>query len=188
MKEAEFRDCLAELVRTRHTELKNKIRRRFVNAGDAEDALQEAYARALEYWMTFFPEYGSFDSWFGRILAGCISQTVNFYRYNGTSSNNRNNLNYIQAYFTSWEERHSASIAGDGEALINAVSLMELIEKENPKHQIVLVYHFVHGLDPQNIIEWFPMKKKTVNMILYRFKKKLMEKFNVAGNITEVSE
>jgi RNA polymerase sigma factor (sigma-70 family) len=43
---------------------------------NAEDAVQEGYARALEFFESFDEEQGSFDTWFGSVLNSAVSSVL----------------------------------------------------------------------------------------------------------------
>ena len=164
---------------------KRKTLRYYPN--DGEDILQEAYARALEFWYTAPSDDEELKAWFNHIVKQCISYFLNFYKYRGTSSNNQNNLGYITVKFTEFNDRHSKEVQEDeGEIHIYKNILYDMLMKENPKHRPILICNLVHGLDPEDIMKITMLSKKNVNMILYRFRKKLKETLN--DEMPEVQE
>lgn len=52
---------------------------------NSEDAVQEAYTRALTYWHTFNPEMQKFSTWFNRILQNTIKDQKHADRIHGMS-------------------------------------------------------------------------------------------------------
>lgn len=61
--------------------LVKRIAKRVGNSEDAEDVVQEAFARALQYYASFKPEK-SFEKWFSVILSNCYKKLVSE-RYGG---------------------------------------------------------------------------------------------------------
>lgn len=178
MREEQFKRMLEILVEKKHKEIASKIQHRFQNPSDAEDALQSAYCEALRYWESYVPEYGSFDAWFGRILQRNMMKTSNFYYSRGTTATHATNQNRQSISFVPMEERLGSIVVGEGETLILASKLAALIEEESDSHSVALNLYFIHGLDPKSITNWVPLKKKNVEMIIFRFKKKLKEVFS----------
>lgn len=77
MTKQEVYKLIEEHYRTHSKNLENKIIMRAGQQANAQDIVQEAYAKALQYWNSFNPETGSIDKWIGSILFNAASS---FYR------------------------------------------------------------------------------------------------------------
>lgn len=77
MNKQEVYKLIEDHYRNNHKSLVNKITMRAGQPANAEDIVQETYAKALQYWNSFNPEAGSIDKWIGSILFNAASS---FYR------------------------------------------------------------------------------------------------------------
>ena len=157
---------------------KNSLRYRLVNPQDAEDILQEAYTRALEYWTIAPVNEEELAPWFNLILKQSVAFFINFYKYRGTSSNNRSKLDYITVKFVDFKEQHGGVSEDEGEMYIYKSFLYDMLLEESPKHRPILVCNLIHGLDPEEIVKITMFSKDNVKKILYRFRKKLKETYD----------
>ena len=167
MTQQEFYVEVDKLFREVYQSKVGKLRRKFPNPSDAEDALQCAFERVLTFWYAYDPETGSLETWFNAVLRHCIFKTLSFYRRRGIV----------------FEERHGSSYEDgfDNSCILDEV--FEAIEKESPKHRAILLCHYLHGLDTKEIITVVQATKKNVNMVLYRFRKKMKGKYNEQGMV-----
>ena len=72
MKQEEVYKIIADHYKNNFKRLVNKTVGKTGNRYNAEDAVQEAYTRALAYWKTFDLETGVFETWFERILSNSV--------------------------------------------------------------------------------------------------------------------
>lgn len=125
----------------------------------AEDVVQEAYARALQYFPTYDPERGPIIPWFNRILF--------------------NSLRDIQREYKSRPTESSDDI-GEEEVLNGVVlpdNVVEIIQDvKNEKHQRILYLFYVLGYNSREITEIEDEVTQTnVTTVVSRFRDSFVE-------------
>lgn len=124
-----------------------------------EDIVQEAYARALLYSHTFNVAK-HFDSWFSRILNNAFNDYKNAER--GIASEE-------------FDEELVEGCQENGYYNILREQLLKGIERYEDEHKVVLELYFLHDLPPKHIRKLVDMRYKTIEQLIYRFKKELRE-------------
>lgn len=126
---------------------------------EAEDAVQEAYCRALKYIHTF-QEGMHFGHWFSRILSNTIKDAI-------SDKYGRANL----------EELDEQQIEGKEEKFLEKRMLehisLEINSMQNEEHREILELYFSYGFTPQEIKELSPASKRVIRRVLDAFKRSL---------------
>jgi RNA polymerase sigma factor (sigma-70 family) len=129
---------------------------------DAEDAVQEAYCRALKY-ATAFEMGMHFNHWFSRILSNVMKDMI-AEKYNRGSH----------------EELDEEKIEGEDDSSYTNKLLdiiYEQIDKvENEEYKQVLQFYFEFGFSLQEINELSPLNYHNIHKIVKTFKKGLTER------------
>jgi RNA polymerase sigma factor (sigma-70 family) len=126
---------------------------------DGEDAVQEAYARALKYSRSF--EMGEhFNHWFIKILRNVIKDAIS--------------EKYGRAHL---EELNEEIVEGNADSFYNK-KLMEIVNEQlncvkNEDHREVLELYFMYGFQFREIKEMSPLKINNIKLIVKNFKKEL---------------
>lgn len=128
---------------------------------DGEDAVQEAYARALKYSSAF--EMGShFNHWFLRILSNVVKDAI---------SEKYNRANHVEL-----DEEQVEGKEGEGWTKELLKLIEEEIEKvENEQHKEVLEFYFFGGLKHSEIVQLSPLTYHNIRYIIDMFKRRLRE-------------
>lgn len=74
VEQQEVYDLIENHCRNEHKNLVNRYVRKLGKAS-SEDAVQEAYLKALTYWQSY-NVYGEFDNWFSQILNNCVYDKI----------------------------------------------------------------------------------------------------------------
>lgn len=132
------------------------------SCGDnAEDVVQEAYARALQYAPAF--EMGMpFNRWFSRILSNARKDFVSDKFKNGMHDE--------------FDEYDSGAIDVSQMRMTEKLikKLHSEIEKEtDDMHREILSLNMIYGYAPRDIVKIVDQKLDCVNKILFRFKEKM---------------
>lgn len=122
------------------------------NLALAEEAVQEAFARALRYFSTYDAEE-DFDKWFGKILVNCINDIKRIEGDSGASRDEFSN-DYI------------ANVQFNKE-------VVELFGKETPRNQEILNMYFFYGYKSREIAEFMHISHDSVRDIIRTFRKRV---------------
>jgi RNA polymerase sigma factor (sigma-70 family) len=135
----------------------------------AEEAVQEAYTRALKYFKTFDPEVKEFDIWFNTILNNATSQLKAVELHRGVMKDN--------------EDLEHIAEDGDKEAKAHWNQLKQKIAEDidaidNKTHAEVLRLHFHTGLVPSEICEIVEgVTREAAKKIIQRFRPFVLHKY-----------
>ena len=153
-------EIIEEHYKKNRRRLVQKYKRFSGTEEDAEDIVQEAYARALLY-IKSLSSPAFFEQWFSRILKNSLNNYLN-------------------------EKRGAPSEILDEEELegvdcpcYNKVLLKEVkntISNYLPEESEVLHLYINHGYSPRSICRVVDMKYKKINNLIYRFKEDIKEK------------
>lgn len=148
--EAHYRDNYERLVRS--------IGHR-VGYDNSEDAVQEAYARALKYWPAFDPDEGTFVQWFTSILNNAQKDVLNI---------------QTRTVAVSLTDTMSAG-ARSGGALqgLELAKVAELLGLEPPPRRQALKLALVEGYSYIEVAEMLPMTVGNIKWHVNQFRKKL---------------
>lgn len=123
------------------------------NLALAEEALQEAFYKALKYFPTYNMEE-DFEAWFGKILINCINDIK---RIEGDRGVNRTETP---------ENDYVATIPFTKEVL-------DLFSHETPRNQEVLNMYFFYGYKSREVAEFMHISHDSVRDIIRTFRKRV---------------
>ncbi len=126
---------------------------------NSEDAVQEAYTRALKYWSSFDPDEGTFTQWFTSILNNAQKDVLN---------------NTFRS-LTDGASDHAVAFARSGGAY-NRVELSEIesqLADEPMPRRAAIKMALVDGYLYDEVAEVLPLSSKNVEKVVNRFRKKL---------------
>ena len=123
----------------------------------AEDAVQEAFARALRYYRAFNERNGTFEEWFSGIL--------------------RNTINYIKSIeqnqgITRTEEQ---AVVNDKrmKAVILSKEIIDELKHVSDRDRSVFEAYFFYGLKTREISEIMPISHSNVRYLISKFREKM---------------
>lgn len=123
------------------------------NLALAEEALQEAFCRALKYFPTYDPKE-DFEAWFGKILINCINDVKRIEGDRGVSHSDTSGNDYITTIPFNKE-------------------VVELFDKETPRNQEVLNMYFFYGYKSREVAEFMHISHDSVRDIIRTFRKRV---------------
>jgi RNA polymerase sigma factor (sigma-70 family) len=124
---------------------------------NAEDAVQEAYTRALHFWSTLeYPQH--INSWMDTILKRCASD-----KWKDVT---RNGMVYEK-------EKDLRAAPSNPDSALQLAEVEEQIKKHEPHTQVILHYKFILGYNAAEIAKALGMKLNTVQQAIKRFRKEL---------------
>lgn len=132
---------------------------RLDNEWDAEDVVQEAYARCLQYYYSY--KGGDFPAWFSIVLINVIRKFKNEQK---------------GIVFTEVQETDFEPVYGDGEQNVIFEDIIDQINKENKSVRDVLTLHFQHGLTAREVAGITDKRVLTVHEYIARFRRKIKDR------------
>lgn len=129
---------------------------------NAEDVVQEAYTRAIQYHTAYDPEQ-SFDKWFGGILLNCMREFKKDERDKGVV-----NIDEIEEHPAVFQDPFFASIKNEVEARIRA--------KPAPLSYILRL-HFIEQYSPADIEKLVDKTANAIRQDIHRFRNELREAY-----------
>lgn len=126
-----------------------------------EDIVQEAYTRALMYANAFNVEK-NFDNWFSKVLNNAFNDYKNEERGNS---------------FEEFDEELVEGCQENGYYNILRDNLLASIQQYDGENKEILELYFIHGYPPKHIRRLVETKYKTIEQLIYRFKKELREQY-----------
>jgi len=148
-------EFIESYYKERYKELLKFARKRVgnYNLALAEEALQEAFYRALKYFKAYQKEE-EFDSWFGKILVNCINDTKNMERDRGVSSHKEYDNDYVTTIpFTK--------------------AVIDQLHKEKPRNLQILNMYFFYGYKSREVAEFMNMSHDVVRDVIRTFRKRV---------------
>lgn len=128
---------------------------------NAEDVVQEAYCRALQYYTSLSAANGNFNQWFSGILQNAVNKNIRDEKSHGM--------------FRDQElDRVSADVA------YNRKFLEEIEEEINSKPMhiaFILNCYFFHQYSPADICEIVPESNVAIRQIIWRFRQDMKRKY-----------
>lgn len=156
------RDSMNETIQKHYEANFNMLVKRYTfRAGtvwDAEDAVQDAYERAIKYFDSFNPEQSSFGAWFSRIVSNALKD-----QYAKTMG--RNEVEFEEDFVdgvpcSRYEDKIVAEIA-------------ERIAVRKPHIAEILRLFFVKGYGAKDISRIVESNHVAVNQTIFRFRREL---------------
>lgn len=156
---------LTEFYITNQRDLHKRVASRAGGAYNAEDVVQEAFARALKYWGSFDPKRQELGAWFNSILNNALRQFMKEELISGT----------CDEFHEEWHEgtrlhqtaahtlRHVEEIIG---------------EKPEPLRTLLDLY-FIKGYKPRELVEVLDLKNQAIRFQIMQFRNELRTKFNI---------
>lgn len=148
--------------RKNFSRLVKKFSYRAGSVQNAEDVVQTAYTRALQYLSSFDEGKSSLDKWFNRILNNSLKHFKNAERGAAHDEFNEENVDgYPDSHYDKsvWRE-----------------IVTEINSYSDPSKEILVLY-FIHGYPPRSIVKVTNDGYKNVVTILDRFKRKMKERY-----------
>jgi len=156
-------NIIEEHYRGNYRVLVKRIKWKTHNEQDAEDIVQEAYARAIKYKDAFLLGV-DFKLWFGRILSNVVKDFIRDRFQNG--------------FHQEFDEEHDDLVIDNQHIFDILRSIEEDINVTNDEvhKEILLLYHIL-GFPIRSIVDITNMKYKMVDTVIHRFKKKMEERY-----------
>lgn len=137
--------------------LVRSVSRTFPNDADAENAIQEAFARALTFLDSYHQERGDFEGWFRRILQNTIRDVKTDLRNQGLC---------MVDHETEVHDTHEKSSSSTD------VNIAFGDTNADVKHMLELYY--IKGYKLKDVAEAVGRKLSSVKNSIYRFKDKIV--------------
>lgn len=123
------------------------------NLALAEEALQEAFTKALKYFKTY-DENEDFEAWFGKILVNCINDVKRIEGDRGVSRVETPEHDYITTVNFTKE-------------------VVDLFSHESPRNQEILNMYFFYGYKSREVAEFMHMSHDVVRDVIRTFRKRV---------------
>lgn len=125
----------------------------------AEEAVQEAFSRAIKYFSSYRREE-QFDKWFKRILNNCINYIKNVERNRGVTFN----LNV---------EIEELEVAKPFEVPVN---ILQAISRLSKRDEEIIRMYFFYGFKSREIAEFMGIQHNNVRQIILLFRRSINDK------------
>lgn len=142
--------------RANHNRLVKILTFRAGTPEDAEDVVQEAYARSLKYFKSFNGE--NFNRWFTSILNNCLRELKNVQKGHA-------------ADLFEEEEADGTQCPHYANEILKEIRAM--IEKKNPDHRMILSMHFDHEYSAIDISRLTEFSYAKCHQVIQRFRNEL---------------
>jgi len=127
----------------------------------AEEVVQEAYARALKYFVTFNPKINSFDVWFKKILRNATNDCRFTEQERGVTYQLDENIEDVSV--TKEEKKQYIDI------------LYIIYNTYNNRDKEILLLFFLYNYTSKDISEYTGIKDTTIRQIILRFRNKIRD-------------
>lgn len=142
--------------RENYDELCKRVYHRSGGIHNSEDVVQEAFARALQYWDSFNPHLKELGAWFNTILNNSLRDHMKAERMMGCSVEYDEFLD--EPYNPTEEEQE-----------LYKVVVRKLEEKEQPYRDVLYLY-FIRDYKPKEIARVVELTNANIRKIVERFK------------------
>ena len=143
----------------------------FDNFQDAEDAVQDAFTKAIQYAGSFNEDAGNFEGWFRRILSNCIKDVGNAVRNQGMSMDDEQED--VEDELNNGKIKRDVVISDDHEVAVDHQAVTDFIKGCRPKLKNILTLYFYKDLYPREIGQALGIRAETVSRAIWRFNKRL---------------
>ena len=161
----ERNDTLTKFYLANQRELHKRVSNRAGGAYNAEDVVQEAFARALKYWDTYDPNNKELGAWFNTIL----NNTLKDFK--------REELMYGMCIEFDENLYKGTELSLTNHHMINKVK--DLINAKCAHTREILSLYYLKGYKPQDIEHILDVSNKSIREAVWRFKGEVKEKLNV---------
>lgn len=122
------------------------------NLALAEEALQEAFYRALKYYKAY-DKNENFDHWFGKILVNCINDVKNTERDQGRT-----------------DHHDTSHVIEKEETLTRSKIAISQLNKEKPRNQEILRLSFFLGYDSREVSDFMGISHDVVRDVIRTYR------------------
>ena len=135
------------------------------NEQDAEDIVQEAYARALKYFDSYDAENSKFTTWFGKIIVNCERDLVRAKLRNGSTEE--------------FDEELYDPVFEDHALRQDFMNLRGHIDRCKQDVREVLTLYYIYQYSLSDIASLLPMfKYKQIDNMVKDFRNKVIKKLS----------
>ena len=129
---------------------------------NAEEAIQNAYVRALSYWEAYNVS-GSMDRWMSRIIQRAVFDAAR---------------DWTNDAIVEFEPDEQHGFNDNGYYIIFNKRIFGMIAEESDSQiREILWLYFKHGFSAYDIAEITNQKRRTIEQYIYRFRGKIKEKY-----------
>lgn len=153
---------LEELFRTNYNLYLKKYSFRCGTPEDAEDVIQEAFARALKYIDAYNPDHHPIGAWFNTIIENAFRDWRKDNRLGGIVKEDIDEVGDIPVY--------------DNNRTLDRKLLEFLIDTKGGYKRDVLRMHYIFGYHPREITQLVPLNTRVISSYLYDFKEEVKHK------------
>lgn len=146
--------------RSSFKDLVTKLSGRFGGVQDAEDVVQDAYARACQYHDSFSGNEREFDRWFTSLLANCSRDKWG---------------DMMRRGMTVDVDEDDRIVLNTGPFNVELTEIADQIEAKKSPHKEILTLYFWKNYDPADISNVVGEKVGTVKQVIWRFQNELRE-------------
>lgn len=148
--------------------IKQKITKRAGTEWDAEDALQDAFERAIKYYNTYDPEKSTFAVWFSRILTNAIKDHL------------RKNKGFSELEF---DEELADGTPCEQYTERMAENIRNAIAQRKPHIAEVLSLFFDKGYSAKDISQLVELSHIAINQHIFRFREEIKKEYAYGGGL-----
>jgi RNA polymerase sigma factor (sigma-70 family) len=161
----ERNQVITEFYIKNQRELHKRVASRAGGAYNAEDVVQEAFARALKYWNSFDPARQELGAWFNTILNNALKQFQRDELISGT----------CEEFNEQWHEGTRLH-----QTAAHTLAQVEWIisQKPEPLRKLLDLY-FIKGYKPRELTDVLDMKNQAIRFQVMQFRSELREKFGI---------
>lgn len=155
-------ETIEQFYRRTYQEHIKKVSNRVGGVYNAEDVVQEAFARALKYWDSFDPTHKTIGSWFNTILNNAAKDFSKEERMLGMC--------------LEFDEEVYDGVAMSQTSHHMLRKLEKLINKKTGHTRELLYLYYLKGYKPREIQEVLGLNNMAIRIAVLRFKKEALSK------------
>lgn len=163
------RKIIEEHFQRNFNRLVKKLAFRAGTTWDAEDAIMDAYERAIRYCETYDEEKNPIDLWMSRIISNAIKDYV--YKNKG------------RADIDEFDEEAVEGIPCDRYATKIVEEIRHSIAEQKPETAEILSLFFEKGYTANDISHLVSHTRLAIHQKIYRFREQLREKYQNGGSL-----
>jgi RNA polymerase sigma factor (sigma-70 family) len=157
-------ETIAEHYVKNFDSLVKKLSYRAGTQWDAEDAIHDAYERALKYFPSFNPDKGPFALWFSRLLSNALKD-----HYNANLGRTGSNLEFDEELAEGTPCEHYPRKMKE--------EIERRIDGRRPHISEILQLYFVNGYSARDISRMVESSHVAVNQTIFRFREELRKDY-----------
>lgn len=144
-------------------ELHKRVANRAGGAYNAEDVVQEAFARAIKYWDSFDPNRHQLGAWFGTILNNALKDFK------------REELMYGMCIEFNEELDEGVRMDTTDKQMLKKIE--QLIHSKRDSTRDLLDMYYLKGYKTRDIVQALDVDNRTVSIAVWRFKEEVKVRF-----------